>query len=139
MYVGLSQDKAVQSVSWLRRQVEHNRKFRTVFKLSKGNKWQDIECKIEHGLLGHTVTILAYGVTGSIRGVNIDDYRPDLIIVDDIIDEENAATDDQRNKIKNLLYGALMHSLAPKSESPCLLYTSPSPRDRTRSRMPSSA
>ena len=26
-----------------------------------------------------------------------------------------------------------------KEASPCLLYTSPSPRDRTRSRMPSSA
>ena len=29
--------------------------------------------------------------------------------------------------------------LAATSEDPCLLYTSPSPRDRTRSRMPSSA
>ena len=29
-----------------------------------------------------------------------------------------------------------MYQIAPK---PCLLYTSPSPRDRTRSRMPSSA
>ena len=29
-------------------------------------------------------------------------------------------------------------SIVPQS-SPCLLYTSPSPRDRTRSRMPSSA
>ena len=29
--------------------------------------------------------------------------------------------------------------LAFYSDSPCLLYTSPSPRDRTRSRMPSSA
>ena len=27
----------------------------------------------------------------------------------------------------------------PGYENPCLLYTSPSPRDRTRSRMPSSA
>ena len=27
----------------------------------------------------------------------------------------------------------------PPQEPPCLLYTSPSPRDRTRSRMPSSA
>ena len=27
----------------------------------------------------------------------------------------------------------------PKDDTPCLLYTSPSPRDRTRSRMPSSA
>ena len=28
---------------------------------------------------------------------------------------------------------------APPGNQPCLLYTSPSPRDRTRSRMPSSA
>ena len=27
----------------------------------------------------------------------------------------------------------------PSESEPCLLYTSPSPRDRTRSRMPSSA
>ena len=27
----------------------------------------------------------------------------------------------------------------PREYQPCLLYTSPSPRDRTRSRMPSSA
>ena len=29
--------------------------------------------------------------------------------------------------------------VAPSQTHPCLLYTSPSPRDRTRSRMPSSA
>ena len=35
----------------------------------------------------------------------------------------------------------LLRNLKPLSKSPntCLLYTSPSPRDRTRSRMPSSA
>ena len=118
MYVGLSQDKAVQSLSWFRKQVEHNKKYCEVFRLSKGRKWQDVEIQVECGLAGHTATILAYGITGSIRGVNIDDYRPDLIIVDDIIDEENAATEDQRNKINDLLYGALVHSLAPISENP---------------------
>ena len=34
---------------------------------------------------------------------------------------------------------AVMLHLAKKAFYPCLLYTSPSPRDRTRSRMPSSA
>ena len=29
--------------------------------------------------------------------------------------------------------------ISPIDDTPCLLYTSPSPRDRTRSRMPSSA
>ena len=35
--------------------------------------------------------------------------------------------------------GVLDYCLYHLSPSPCLLYTSPSPRDRTRSRMPSSA
>ena len=34
---------------------------------------------------------------------------------------------------------ACPNNLAPTSSTTCLLYTSPSPRDRTRSRMPSSA
>ena len=34
---------------------------------------------------------------------------------------------------------AMIAITLPKEVQPCLLYTSPSPRDRTRSRMPSSA
>ena len=46
--------------------------------------------------------------------------------------------------LSGLLIGGLagavaMLLLAPQSGKSCLLYTSPSPRDRTRSRMPSSA
>ena len=32
-----------------------------------------------------------------------------------------------------------LNAVVEDTERPCLLYTSPSPRDRTRSRMPSSA
>ena len=118
LYVGVSQDKAVQSLSWLRKQIEHNKKFANVFQLKPGSKWQDVECNIIHGIEGHPITVLAYGVTGSIRGVNLDDYRPDLIILDDILNEENTATDDQREKMENLVYGALLASLAPAVDSP---------------------
>ena len=37
------------------------------------------------------------------------------------------------------LYSLLLENTQPKFLKSCLLYTSPSPRDRTRSRMPSSA
>ena len=51
------------------------------------------------------------------------------------------------NRVKRhqKVYGTLgelmgeFHALALHTYTPCLLYTSPSPRDRTRSRMPSSA
>ena len=36
-------------------------------------------------------------------------------------------------------YGVPVDQLLPAEAESCLLYTSPSPRDRTRSRMPSSA
>ena len=48
-------------------------------------------------------------------------------------------------QISMLNYMATMHTISGKVPEPignshfCLLYTSPSPRDRTRSRMPSSA
>ena len=43
-----------------------------------------------------------------------------------------------RKELNKLLKESLFHSSMNILES-CLLYTSPSPRDRTRSRMPSSA
>lgn len=118
LYIAVSQEKAIQSVTWLRGQIENNRKFTDVYRLSKGKKWQDVHCTINHGIEDYEAHVLAYGLTGSVRGVNLDDHRPDLIIVDDILDDENTATPEQRLKVENLLYGAILASLAPASEVP---------------------
>ena len=118
LYIGKSEGHATRSVRWIRRQIETNRRFAGTFRLSPGKKWQDMECEIIHGLVERPITILALGITGSTRGVNVDDYRPDLIVVDDVIDEENSATAEQRQKITGLIYGALMNSLAPATETP---------------------
>ena len=64
-------------------------------------------------------------------GVNKDGFYFDDLVIDVLREEEGTAI----NEIP-LLQGSL--SPNPASEI-CLLYTSPSPRDRTRSRMPSSA
>ena len=44
-----------------------------------------------------------------------------------------------RTKLKNLENGRVLENTFSSVSQNCLLYTSPSPRDRTRSRMPSSA
>ena len=62
--------------------------------------------------------MLAAGITGSLRGINFDDYRPDLIIVDDPMTDETAATEEQRNKITDLILGAVKNSLAPVTDEP---------------------
>ena len=51
-------------------------------------------------------------------------------------EEEDDDDDDDFGGIEHL-FDSFLHQ--PTSPNTCLLYTSPSPRDRTRSRMPSSA
>lgn len=118
LYIGKSEGHAIRSVKWIRRQVEQQNLWAQTFDLKKGNKWQDTECEIIHGVDEYPIWIMAMGITGSVRGINQDDFRPDLIVIDDVIDEENSATVEQRKKISDLIYGALKESLAPASETP---------------------
>lgn len=124
MYVSVSQQHAMFSVRWVRRQVQFNTRWAQTFGLTKGEKWTDEWAEIKCNLLQDesgmpvTVTMLAMGITGQIRGFNPDDFRPDLIIIDDILNEENTATPEQRQKIDALVFGALLNSLAPATESP---------------------
>ena len=118
LYIGKSQDHAKRSTSWIMKQVQFNNLFANAYGLKKGKKWTSEECEISHTIRGHTITLIAIGITGSVRGVNIDDYRPDLIILDDVIDEENSNTPEQRKKINNLIFGAVDKSLIHEAEDP---------------------
>lgn len=126
MFVSASQEHSKHSVRWVRRQVEYNKRWSQTFGLTQGSKWTDEWAEIKCNLvrdeympeLPVLVTLLAMGITGQIRGFNPDDFRPDLIVLDDPLNDENTATPDQRRKIEELIFGALLNSLAPSSESP---------------------
>lgn len=125
LIVGKSEAHALATARWLRKRIEHQTSlFAQTFQLKPGSKWQDHHFEIEHGLerddAGNprAITVLSMGATGSTRGVNIDDWRPDLIILDDIVDAENASTPEQRKKVNDNVYGALKPSLAPRVDAP---------------------
>ena len=116
--VGKSQDHSRRTVEWLMRQVEYNTLWAQTFQLRQGKKWTGEEVEIFHGAEEVPIRIIALGITGSTRGINVDDYRPDLIIIDDPCDEENTATHEQRTKTEDLILGSLANSLAPDTEAP---------------------
>lgn len=118
LYIGKSEGHAARSVAWIKKQVEFNAAWAQTYGLKKGSVWTGSDIEILHGVEEISIRILGVGITGSIRGINFDDYRPDLIILDDVQDEENSATPEQRQKIEDLIYGALKESLAPESECP---------------------
>lgn len=127
LYIGASEGHAQRSISWLKKRIEptlgaDGKKslsfFSSVFNLRPGTKWTDTEFEVFHGGAPRPIWVLGVGITGNIRGINFDDYRPDLIVCDDIVTDENAATEEQREKLTNLVLGAVKNSLAPASESP---------------------
>jgi len=118
LYIGASEKDAIRSIQWLRTQVERNSLWSQCFGLEPGRKWEETQLEIRHKVFGHTAWALAAGITGSLRGINFDDYRPDLIIVDDPQTDEMAATLEQREKVTDLLLGAVKNSLAPTSDEP---------------------
>lgn len=118
LYIGASEADAGRSVQWLRAAVDRNFHWASTYGLKPGRKWGEFELEIINEAAGHTINILGLGISGSTRGVNFDDYRPDLIILDDTINDENAATKEQREKHRDLILGAVKESLAPATEEP---------------------
>lgn len=118
LFLGISEGKAIESVNWIRNRMERNVFWSKTFGLERGQKWEEAQLEIQHKTLGHTIRVIGAGVTGGIRGINIDDYRPDLIIVDDPQNDETAATETQREKLVDLVLGAVKNSLAPLVDEP---------------------
>lgn len=133
LFVGKSQGAAERSIRWLQTAIEKNSLWTQAFGLRKGSKWTEGEIEIYHSIEDVTITIIALGITGSTRGVNIDDYRPDLIVVDDPCDQENTATPEQRNKTAGMFFADLEKSLARRADAPLakmvLLQTVLNPED----------
>ena len=127
LYVSASDDHARRSIMWLRARIAQKdiatgalvpTKFASFYGLAPGAKWNENELEITHRLDQRPIWILGVGITGNIRGINFDDYRPDFIYCDDILTDENTATREQREKIFDLVFGALKESLAPRVDEP---------------------
>lgn len=118
LFVSNSQKHSIYSLRWLRKQVEFNTKWAQTYGLEKGSVWSEEILEIRHTVEGCSIYVIAIGITGQVRGINLDDFRPDFIVLDDPDNEETTATPEQRAKTSDLVFGALIKSLAPPSEAP---------------------
>lgn len=118
LYTSNSERHAARSVSWIARQVEFNTLWAQTFNLRKGGKWSESEIEIIHGVEEFPIYVIAVGITGQVRGINLDSYRPDLQVCDDVDNEETTGTKEQREKARGLFFGALVQGLASPTDSP---------------------
>lgn len=118
LYVGKSDDHANNSVMWINKAIRFNNRWSETFGLSKGTRFNQGVLEIHHNIAGHDIYITGAGITGSLRGINFDDYRPDLIILDDIIDRESVHTARARKKVTDLVHGDIKESLEAATDNP---------------------
>lgn len=118
LLLGSSETKANQTLRWLKSQVERNKVYTTTFKLAKGSKWDETQAEIWHHIDEDPIWLMSAGITTNVRGINFEDYRPDLVLLDDVISDESAATLEQRTKVNELVLGAIAEGLAPPIDNP---------------------
>lgn len=114
----VSESMALHTARWLMKQVEHNTKWASTYQLRKGKNWATDFFEIEHGIEGVTIAVVSKGMTSGLRGMNIDDFRPDFVYCDDIQNEENTKSEETLKSTNELIFGGVIPSMAPKSEAP---------------------
>lgn len=103
LLVGASEAKAIERLHAIRRQFEKNEDFREVFGDLRGHPWGDEKIETSTG-----ITIQAMGRGQAIRGTKNEDYRPDLIVPDDIEDRQSVATPEAREKTSAWFFQELL-------------------------------
>ena len=114
----------------LRREFEDNDHINEVFGNLRGDRfdtnpllWTQEDFTIAHTVpkdstrredVVHTTRYLFRGLFAKMRGLRAREARPDLLIVDDLENQEQTATPEQRIKSREFMYGTLLPMLDPK-------------------------
>lgn len=98
-------DQAQDFLGNIRTEFEDNERIREDFGTVEGEIWTQTDI-----ITAQDVRIQALGAGKKIRGRRYKQYRPDLIICDDLENDENIASVDQRNKMEEWFSKALSNA-----------------------------
>ena len=110
-FVVIVSDTAAQAEMFLddiRHELEHNADLREDFGEMVGETWRRDHLELPSG-----ARVLAKGTGAGLRGLRSGSARPDLIICDDIENDENTATPEQRQKVWRWFSRTLVNTLDP--------------------------
>lgn len=97
-----SSDQAEGFLAGIKAEIEENGAIREDFGSQKGQVWKSSVILFENG-----AKIEAIGSGKKVRGRKHKQWRPDLLVCDDLENDENVATPDQRKKLRGWYYKAV--------------------------------
>lgn len=87
---------------------------RTVFGHWDAQKFNDRQDFKHFKFLGKDIILKAKGANTSLRGINVENRRPDIILMDDIQTEENAKSPVESQNLKTWIMSTLLPTVSPE-------------------------
>lgn len=108
-----STDKLISLMfEFFKDELESNVNFASDFHISLPGIWREKELVIS--VEGHLCKLMGFGAGTKLRGIHFLSYRPDLIILDDVENDEQVESKLQRDKLENWFKKAVMKLPARK-------------------------
>lgn len=87
-------------------ELEDNASLRQDFNITLPGIWRETELVVD--VDGHLCKLMGFGAGKKLRGVHFLSYRPDLLLLDDVENDEQVQSLHQRNKLENWFKKAVM-------------------------------
>lgn len=98
LLIGASGDSAKENLGNIKTEIEENERILEDFGSLQGDSWTNVRLEFANG-----TCIQAKGSGASMRGTRFRQYRPDLIVIDDVLKDDAINSPTQRNKIHRWL------------------------------------
>jgi len=120
LMISATASKAIKDLKTLAGELLGNDKIKKVFGNVEGKQWAEGSGELE---LSTGIKIEAKGAGAQIRGLKYKQYRPDLILIDDLENAEGVRNEDRRKQLKEWLFADVMNSIDLRKTRVVLLGT----------------
>lgn len=99
LIISATEQIALPFLDMIKDELENNPLLKEDFGIQKGNRWNNNEIWITGR--GIDACIMIRGIDGSLRGIHFKQYRPQLVLLDDLLKDDTAKSETKREQVKN--------------------------------------
>ena len=99
LIISATEQIALPFLDMIKDELENNKLLIEDFGIEKGNRWNNNEIWIRG--CGIDACIMIRGIDGSLRGIHFKQFRPQLVLLDDLLKDDTAKSETKREQVKS--------------------------------------
>lgn len=100
LIISATEQIAMPFLDMIKDELENNQLLLEDFGIYKGNRWNNNEIWIR-GKFNVDACIMIRGIDGSLRGIHFKQFRPQLVLLDDLLKDDTAKSETKREQVKS--------------------------------------